>query len=89
MARAKESGPSTINITTILKAQAKMQQEFVEFRKMSVEEMDALEDKNAKLRRRVEADDNGKEKETTENIFLVHRISSHMRIIHENKGESG
>lgn len=42
MVETRELGPSSTNIVAILEAQTKMYQEFIEFKKRSVEEMDAL-----------------------------------------------
>jgi len=68
-----DAGPSgTANITpdlaTILDGQAKMQQELANLKKRSVNEMEALQQENSRLRRKIEAGptQKGKAKETSE-----------------------
>jgi len=50
--------------------------------------MDVLRKENARLRRKVEADNKEKEKENTENTTSIHKIVSHLRIINEKEGDS-
>ena len=63
-------GPPDItpDMATILDGQAKMQQELVDLKKRSADEMEALRQENSRLRRKIEADPNqkGKAKETSE-----------------------
>lgn len=53
MIREKEARFSVVDIVPILEAQVKIQQEFVEFKKRTTQEMDALREENARLKRRV------------------------------------
>ena len=43
-------------ISRILEAQARMQQEFAKYKKRNVDEMEALKEENSRLRRKIEAD---------------------------------
>jgi len=69
-ADASLSGPPSItsDLAAILDDQAKMQQELVDLKKRSADEMEALRQENSRLRRRVEPNPNlkGKAKETFE-----------------------
>jgi len=69
-ADAGPSGPAGItpDLAAILDGQAKMQQELVDLKKRSVDEIEALRHDNSRLRRKIEADPNlkGKAKETSE-----------------------
>jgi len=71
-ADAGPSGPPSItpDLAAILDGQAKMQQELADLKKRSAEEMEALRQENSRLRRRIEADPNLKEKakETSEAV---------------------
>ena len=49
-----DAGPSS-DISRILEAQARMQQEFAEYKKRNTDEMEALRQENARLKRRIEA----------------------------------
>jgi len=49
------AGPSS-DISRILEAQARMQQEFAEYKKRNVDEMEALREENSRLKRKIEAD---------------------------------
>jgi len=63
---AKEAELSQVHLVAILEGQTEMQQEFVEFRKRSTEEIEALRQKNSCLKRKVEAEivtDKAKEKD--------------------------
>jgi len=44
----------SVNLTVILEAQAKMQQEFVDYKKRNAEEMEVLREENTRLKKRVE-----------------------------------
>jgi len=54
-AEAGDPGPAS-EISRILEAQARMQQEFAEYKKRNADEMEALREENSRLRRRIEAD---------------------------------
>ena len=60
----------TLDLAAILDGQAKMQQELVDLKKRSADEMETLRQENSRLRRRIEADPNlkGKAKETFEAV---------------------
>jgi len=47
-------GPSS-DISRILEAQARMQQEFVEYKKRNADEMESLREENSRLKRKIEA----------------------------------
>ena len=49
-----DAGPS-FDISRILEVQARMQQEFTEYRKRNADEMEALREENSQLKRRIEA----------------------------------
>ena len=63
--RLQEVVINQLDLATILEGQAKMQQEFANFKKRNIDEMEALRQQNTRLKRRIEADANqkGKEKE--------------------------
>ena len=68
-----EAGPSglaniTPDLATILNAQAKMQQELADLKKHNIDEMEALQQENSRLRRKIEVDptQKGKAKETSD-----------------------
>jgi len=63
-ADAGPSGPPSItpDLAAFLDGQAKMQQELADLKKRSADEMEALRQENSRLRRRIEADPNLKEK---------------------------
>lgn len=74
MVETREARPSLENIAAILENQFKMQQEFVEFKKKSVEEMDALRQENLRVKRKVKAEgvvDKGKEKEILNDPYMT------------------
>jgi len=48
-------GP-TSEISRILEAQARMQQEFAEYKKRNADEMEALREENSRLRQRIKTD---------------------------------
>jgi len=50
-----DPGPAS-EVSRILEAQARMQEEFVEYKKRNAEEMQALREENSRLRRRIETD---------------------------------
>jgi len=50
-----DAGPSS-DISCILEAQARMQQEFTEYKKRNADEMEALREENCRLKRKIEAD---------------------------------
>ncbi|KOM52012.1 hypothetical protein LR48_Vigan09g067100 [Vigna angularis] len=65
--------------------------EFVEFKKISVEEMDALRQENIKLKWRVEAKETtgkGKEKQTLDNTNSVQKSSPRINCIRGTEEES-
>jgi len=68
-AEAGPSGPANItpDLAPILDGQAKMQQELADLKKRSVDEMEALQQENSRLRRKIKADptQKGKAKETS------------------------
>jgi len=47
---------SSSNISRILEAQARMQQEFAEYKKRNVDEMEALREENSRLKRKIKTD---------------------------------
>ena len=61
MNKQADAGPSglasiTPDLAAILDSQAKMQQELADLKKCSVDEMEALQQENSHLRRKIEAD---------------------------------
>jgi len=50
-----DPGPAS-EISRILEAQARMQQEFAEYKKRNADEMEALREENSRLRQKIEAD---------------------------------
>jgi len=54
-AEVGDPGPAS-EISRILEAQAKMQQEFAEYKKRNADEMEALREENSRLRQKIEAD---------------------------------
>jgi len=61
ISKEPEAGPSmpannNLNLAAILEGQAKMQQELVDPKKRSADEMEALRQENSRLRRKIEAD---------------------------------
>jgi len=54
-AEVGDPSPSS-KISRILEAQARMQQEFAEYKKRHTDEMEALREENSRLRRKIEAD---------------------------------
>jgi len=59
-----------------------MQQEFAEFRKRSVKEMDVIRQENSRLKRKVEAEGinaKGKDKETPNDLYMAHKTSLHAK----------
>jgi len=52
---AGDPGPAS-EISRILEAQARMQQEFAEYKKRNADEMEALREENSRLRQKIEAD---------------------------------
>jgi len=52
-----------------------MQRKFVEYKKRTTEEMDALRQENARLKRKVEGGDKGKEKENPQNTTFVQKTT--------------
>ena len=63
-AEVGDPSPSS-EISRILEAQARMQQEFVEYKKRNADEMEALREENSRLRRKIEADRTAKEPRPT------------------------
>jgi len=61
----------TPDLVAILEGQAKMQQELADLKKRSVDEMEALQQENSRLRRKIEADQTqkGKAKEAYEAVW--------------------
>ena len=51
----------TSEISRILEAQARMQQEFAEYKKRNADEMEALREENSRLRQKIEADQAARE----------------------------
>jgi len=51
----RDPGPAS-EISRILEAQARMQQEFTEYKKRNADEMEALREENSRLRQKIKAD---------------------------------
>jgi len=83
ISKEPEAGPSmpasnNLNLAAILEGQAKMQQELTDFKKRNVGEMEALRQKNSRLRKKIKANptQKGKGKEVQEDSkTLVHQTS--------------
>lgn len=63
--RSKDAVINQVDLVAILEGQAKMQQEFTEFKKCSADEMKAMRQENSRLKRKIKMNvaHNGKEKE--------------------------